>query len=203
MDPGDVDSAADVREGWDGWSYSERVGALESLANATLKQYGYDSVTVDTGDAGDYTGEYDDGEIILDPSLIENPDPQDAIHETDHETIHAMNDQDGVDDWSYQEGDDFDFSESDLDSLERHAEIGDVARQLDEDGFGPWADPNGGGGGGGGAPAAGGGESDAGTDAPKQDDVELEIDWAQGVWIDTPTDSGMSVDTLYAAPEGW
>jgi hypothetical protein len=207
MDPSDVDSSQDVRDGWDSWNYNERVEALDSLANATLEQYGYDPADVDTGDTGEFPGHYDEGEIELDPGLIEDPDPEGAIHVTNHETVHAMNDQDGIDDYSYAEDDDFDFDNEDLESFEEHGQVGEIARQLDEDGFGPRADAGhsggagaGGGGGGGGAAAA---ESGGDADDPTEDDLEFEIDWSQGVWIDTPTDSGMSVDILYAAPEGW
>jgi hypothetical protein len=42
MDPCAVESSQDVRDGWNSWSYNERVEALEQLANETLDQYGYD-----------------------------------------------------------------------------------------------------------------------------------------------------------------
>jgi len=207
MDPSEVESSEDVREGWDDWSYNERIAALDALANATLDQYGYDGVDVDTGDTEGYAGQYSDGEVELDPGVIEDPDPEHAIHVTNHETVHAMNDQDGIDDYNYEEGDDFEFDEDDLESFEEHGKVGGVADQLDEDGFGPWADASdsgaGGGGGGGGGGGSGAGESAGEPNDPKAEDLEFEIDWSQGVWIDTPTESGMSVDILYSAPEGW
>jgi hypothetical protein len=42
MNPLDVDSAADVRDGWSDWDYGERLDALAALANANLDKYGYD-----------------------------------------------------------------------------------------------------------------------------------------------------------------
>ncbi|MBX3358359.1 MAG: hypothetical protein KF745_08020 [Phycisphaeraceae bacterium] len=203
MDPREVDSSQDIRDGWDEWSYSERLEALEQLANSTLDSYAYDTdVDVDTGDTGDVPGYYDDGLITLDPAMIEDPDPSSAIHVTNHETVHAMNEEDGIDDYSYslKDDDDFDFTEDDLRSMEAHKEVGDTARELDNDGFSP-VGGGGGGGVGGGAAAA---ESASDPDAPKPDDFEFDIDWGQGVWIDSTDESGqMSVDILFAAPEGW
>jgi hypothetical protein len=46
MNPLDVDSAADVRDGWSDWDYGERLDALAALANANLDKYGYDEVDV-------------------------------------------------------------------------------------------------------------------------------------------------------------
>lgn len=210
MDPSEVDSSQDVRDGWDSWSYNERVEALDQLANETLDQYGYDDdVDVDTGDTGNYPANYDDGSITLDPGLVEDPDPSDAIHDTNHETVHGMNDQDGIDDYSYDDDDDFDFEGDELESLTEHGKVGDIARELDSDGFPPPAGggSGGGGGGGGGGSSAGSaraGESGSGPDEPKSEDLEFEIDWAQGVWIDSVDESGnMSVDIMFAAPEGW
>lgn len=204
MDPSEVDSSQDVRDGWDSWSYNERVEALNQLANETLDQYGYDDdVDVDTGDTGNYPANYNDGSITLDPWLVEDPDPFYAIHDTNHETVHAMNDQDGIDDSSYTDDDDFDFEEGDIESFEEHGKVDEIARELDRDGFPPPAG-GGGGGGGGSTGSAGGGESGSGPDEPKSEDLEFEIDWAQGVWIYSVDESGnMSVDIMFAAPEGW
>lgn len=219
MQPSEVQSSQDVRDHWDEWSYNERVEALDQLANETLDQYAYDEdVDVDTGDTGDVPGNYDDdtNEILLDPELIEDPSPERAIHVVNHETVHAMNDEDGIDDYSYDDDGDFDFEEGDLESFENHGEVGDIARELDRDGFPPPAETPAAGGtsNGGSAPAAapaapatssGSGESGAVSDAPKADDVEVEIDWSEGVWIETVDESGaiQSVDILYAEPEGW
>jgi hypothetical protein len=195
MDPSEVDSSQDIRDGWDSWSYSERVEALDQLANETLDQYGYDDdVNVDTGDTGSVPGHYNysDGSITLDPRLVEDPDPTHAIHVMNHETVHGMNDQDGIDDYSYN--DDFDFEEGDIESLDKHGEIGDVARELDSDGSPPSSSGG----------STGGGESGGTTEDPKSEDLEFEIDWAQGVWIDSVDESGnMSVDLMFSAPEGW
>src|SRR5574341_2041399 len=148
MDPSDVDSADDVRAGWDGWNYSERLAALDSLANSTLALYGYDDVDVASGeDPDNHTGYYEDDEIVVDPEVLANPDPEQAIHVTDHETVHAMDDQDGIEDSSYEDDDDFDFTEEDLESFSHHQEVGDTARALDHDGVS--SDGGGGGGGGG------------------------------------------------------
>jgi len=203
MDPSEVDSSQDVRDGWDSWSYSERVEALNQLANEILDQYGYeDDVDVDTGAAAGRLGYYDDGSIIMVPSQIEDPNPEEAIDTVNHETVHAMNDQDGIEDYRYPE--DFDFEEGDLEVFIEHGKIDDVARELDRDGFPPPAGGGGGGGGGGSASSARAGESGSGPDEPKSADLEFEIDWAQGVWIDSVDESGnMSVDIMFAAPEGW
>lgn len=207
MDPSEVTSSQDVRDGWDSWTFDERVEALDQLANETLDQYGYeDDVDVGNGHvSGDYTGEYSDGNITLEPEIIDDPDPGYAIHETNHETVHAMNDEDGIDDGSYADDDDLDFDENALPSFEEHERVGDIARELDRDGFPPPASPIGGGGGGS-APSGGGGGGESGyaSDDPGKDDVTLEIDWASGVWGDTVDAEGnMSVEISFAAPEGW
>lgn len=216
MNPDDVTSSRDVREGWDDWTYSERVDALHALANATLDQYGYDNdVTVDTGDTGDYNGYYDDGDIVLDPEIVEDPDPEHAIHVLNHETVHAMNDEDGIDDSSYNEdpSDDgtMDFTLEDLESFEAHQAVGDVARELDRDGFPPPADTAAGGSPvGGAAPtpgttsgAAGGGESGGAVDV-QEGDLSIEIDWASGVWVETTVDGAITqFDLFFAPPDGW
>src|SRR3990172_3744521 len=122
MDPSEVDSSQDVRDGWDSWSYSERVEALNQLANEILDQYGYeDDVDVDTGAAAGRLGYYDDGSIIMVPSQIEDPNPEEDIDTVNHETVHAMNDQDGIEDYRYPE--DFDFEEGDLEVFIEHGKI--------------------------------------------------------------------------------
>jgi hypothetical protein len=207
MDPSAVSSSQDVRDGWDDWSYSEREEALDQLANETLDQYSYDDdVDVATGDTGDYGGTYDpdDGSITLDPGLIQDPDPSDAIHTTNHETVHAMNDQDGVDDSSYNDRDDFNFDEDDLASLNEHAAVGDTARELDRDGFPAPEDSGASGGGGDTTGGAKAGESGSSPDEPKSEDLEYDIDWAEGVWIESQDESGnRSYDIMFEAPEGW
>jgi hypothetical protein len=211
-DPADVDSAEDVRAGWDEWSYDERLDALGALANSTLDQLGYDEdvdVYSEYDEDNDAPGYHDEDGIHLDASLVENPDPDHAIHVTNHEMVHEMNEQDGVDDYSYNEDDDdFDFTGDELDSMERHAEAGDIARALDHDGATPPGGAGGGSSGGGGAPAGGGStagsEYEGASDAPSSDDLTFEIDWASGVWIDTTTEDGsMSVDLYFTPMEGW
>lgn len=206
MDPSEVDSSQDVRDGWDDWSYSERTEALDQLANETLDQYGYDDdVDVDTGDAGDGNwGIYDpdDGSITMDPSQIEDPNPEEAIDTVNHETVHAMNDQDGIEDYSYADDDDFDFEEGDLESFIEHGKVEDVARELDHDGLPPYAtgDP----GGGASPPSEPVGESGGSADEPTSEDLEYEIDWAEGVWVESADESGnRSIDVMSEAPEGW
>lgn len=200
MDPRDVNSAADVRDGWADWSYGERLDALDALANANLDKYGYDGVDVRNGDTGNYTANYSDGEIDVDDSLLTNPDPYDAIHETDHETVHAMNDQDGIAD-SVNVSDyptDQVFTDEQNEEIANHADVGDQARVLDDDGsLGRW-------GGGGGGAADGGSEYDAGSDAPPPEDLTFDIDWASGVWVDsTGADGSYSVDISFTPMDGW
>lgn len=206
MDPRDVDSAADVRAGWDDWSYSERLEALDTLANATLDQFGYDedvSAHSEYDDDHNAPGYYDDGDIYLDASLLENPDPDHAIHVLHHEMVHAMNDQDGIDDdtsWLHEESTDFDFTSEEAEAIDRHSEAGDLARALDYDGApapvggGPPVDVG---------PQAGS-EYEGASDAPQNEDLSFDIDWASGVWIDTIADDGsMSVEILFSPTEGW
>lgn len=209
MDPSEVDSSQDIRDGWDSWNYSERVEALNQLANETLDQYGYDDdVVVDTGDTDGAWGNYDDGSITMAPSQIEDPNPEEAIDTVNHETVHAMNDQDGIDDFRAEDGD-FDFEEGDLEAFDEHGKVEDVARELDHDGFPPYADGGGGGStgsadGGGSTGSAGGGESGSSHDDPKSADVLGEPDWSKGVWVESVDESGNhSFGIMYEAPEGW
>src|SRR5262249_24935092 len=137
---------------------------------------------------------------------VEDPDPTDAIHETDHEMVHAMNEEDGIDDdtgWLSDPVDgEMDFTEEEIDEINNHVEVGEIARALDYDGAAP---PGGAPGPPGGTTrAAGGSEYDGGSDVPSDDDVSFEIDWASGLWIDTTTDdNSMSVDVYFSPMEGW
>jgi len=202
VNPLDVDSAADVRDGWADWGYGERLDALAALANANLDKYGYDGVEVYNA-PGDYDGHYTDGEIDLDDSVLTDPSPEHGIHATDHETVHAMNDQDDIDDDTTWFNEDLSgpFTEEQATEIANHIDVGDQARVLDDDGsLGRW----GGGGGGSGAQAGGGSEYDAGNDAPPTEDLSFEIDWASGVWIDsTAADGSYSVDIYFAPMDGW
>jgi hypothetical protein len=205
MDPRDVDSAADVRAGWADWDYGERLDALAALANANLDKYGYDDVDVyNTEVDGEGRAQYSDDEIDLDDSVLTDPDPEQAIHETDHETVHAMNDQDDIDDdTSWFDGDlSGPFTEDQATELANHIDVGDQARVLDDDGsLGRWG---GGGSGAGGAEPDGGSEYQAGSDAPPAEDLTFDIDWASGVWVDsTAADGSYSVDIYFAPMDGW
>jgi hypothetical protein len=209
MDPREVDSAQDVRDGWDEWSYGERADALDALANANLDRYGYDGANVRIGDI-DTSGSYDDGEITIDDDLLVDSDPDSAIHSTDHETIHAMNDQDGIEDGvnvsDYDE--DYVFNDEESQAIANHTDVGDQARTLDHDGS--LGRGSGGSAGGAAGPPgsttanAGGSEYDGGSDAPSSDELTAEIDWASGVWVDsTSADGSSSVDIYFSPMEGW
>jgi hypothetical protein len=213
MDPRDVGSAQDVRDGWSEWDSDERLDALGALANSNLADYDYEGVDVyndgDVGDSG--PGSTDDAGIHLDQSVLDSADPDAAIHATNHETVHWMDDQDGIDSGvspsAYPE--DHVFTDGELDSIMNHLDVGDQARVLDQDGYVDRDAPrSGGGGAGGGSPSPGGGfdgsGDGAGSPAPPPNELSLEIDWASGVWVDsTSADGSYEVSIYYAPMEGW
>lgn len=207
MDPQDVESSADVRDGWADWDYDERLDALGALANAHLEDYGYDDIDVFREEIDSYDGQTDESGIYVDPDVLVSPDPDQAIHVANHETVHVMNRQDGIDDTgsaaALDDSDaDFDFTEADLVPIFNHMEVGDQARVLDQDGkldrsvvgLGAYFDGSGGG---------ASDDSESG-DLPASDEISMEIDWASGVWIETTRDDGSFSDEISFTPmEGW
>jgi len=213
MDPRDVDSAQDVRDGWSDWDSDERLDALGALANSNLADYDYEGVDVynDGGSTDGFSGSTDDAGIHIDQGLLDSDDPETAIHVTDHETVHVMDDQDGIDSSvgpsSYP--DDHVFTDEETDSILNHYDVGDQARVLDQDGYVDRDAPrSGGGGAGGGGPSPSGGfdgSGDAsGSPAPPSDELSVEIDWASGVWVDsTDADGSYEVSIYFEPMEGW
>ena len=212
MDPREVGSAQDVRWGWDDWEPDERLDALGALANSNLDDYDYEGVDVyNDGDPGDaFPGSTDEAGIHIDQSLLEG-DADTAIHVTDHETVHCMDDQDGIDSSvgpsSYPDG--YVFTEEELDSMMNHIDVGDQAKVLDDDGYIDRDAPrSGSSGAGGGGPSPGGGfdgsGDGSGSPAPSTDEISFEIDWASGVWVDsTSADGSYEVSIDFAPMEGW
>lgn len=191
-----MDSSQDIRDHWGEWNYNERVEALDQLANETLDQYGYETdVSLDTGVSDDgYSGHFNptDDSILLDPSVIEDPNPESAIHLTNHETVHAMNAEDGInDDTSTLYDKDFDITAEELEGFNNHIAVGDIARELDRDGFPPPApalapppvtpQP-----GDSGIPSGYGGTP---FTIPPQD-LAVDIDWEKGVTVITEFEDG-------------
>lgn len=207
MDPRDVESAADVRSGWAGWGNDQKRDALGALANANLVWYGYDGVDVYSEKLEGVNGLTDDTGIYLDSDVLESPDADWVIHITDHETVHVMDEQDGIDSSvspSFLPPDHL-FTEDEATSVLNHMDVGDQARVLDHDGYLDRSAPRSGGRGGGGRGGGFDGSGDgAGGTVPQSDELTFEIDWASGVWIDTTAADGtMSVDLYFAPMEGW
>lgn len=206
MDPLDVESAADVRSGWSDWTYQERLDALGALANSNLDAYGYDGVDVYAIREDGFTGETNDLGVFLPEDALEDTDPNWGIHTTNHETIHVMDVQDGIDSAvspsAYPE--DYAFTEAEKASIRNHSDVGGQARALDQDDYVDRAAPRSGAGaspGGGGYDGSGGG---SGGSVPQSDELAVEIDWASGVWVDSTTaDGSYSVDVYFAPMEGW
>jgi hypothetical protein len=204
MDPRDVESSADVRDAWDEWDYDQRLDALGALANAHLEDYGYDDVDVFSEEIDGYDGMTDDSGIYIDPDVLQSPDADHAIHVTNHETVHVMNSQDGIEDGGSlgdledpAPGEDFDFTLEEVMPIFNHVEVGDQARVLDQDGKLDRRVPDNNAGFDG--SGAGASDDEEGGDLPLPGELTMEIDWAAGVVIDTET----SIEVFIAPMEGW